>query len=120
MGRNDPSEEPETSSWLLEANYQTGGRSVFFGRAEHVEKTGRDLALPTALESQVFPVKSLVAGYVFQIKSTPKGVLGLGARVSVNFIEDDLEPFYGTGEPSGYMVFLQIHPAAMKGHGMKM
>src|SRR5207249_8143340 len=49
MGRNDPTEEPETTSWLLEGNYETGGRSVLFGRAEEVGKTGRDLVLPAAL-----------------------------------------------------------------------
>jgi hypothetical protein len=119
MGRNDSSDEPSTSSWLLEANYGTGGRSVLFGRAERVEKTGQDLALPAALESEVFPIKSLVGGYVFRIADSPKIILGAGARVSVDFIESELESFYGTRHPGGYMVFLQINPAEMKGHSMK-
>ncbi|HEV8336560.1 MAG TPA: hypothetical protein VGR67_09105 [Candidatus Polarisedimenticolia bacterium] len=120
MGRNHPSKGPETSSWLLEANYETNGRSVLFGRAEYVEKTGEDLVLSTAFEPEVFKIKSLVAGYVFRVTNTPTLVLGLGARASVSFIGSDLEPFYGTRNPSGYMVFLQIHPTAMKRHAMKM
>src|SRR5207244_3489725 len=49
MGRNDTSGQPDTSSWLLEANYDTGARSVLFGRAESVEKTGEELVLTPAL-----------------------------------------------------------------------
>ena len=120
MGRNDSSDEPSTSSWLLEANCETGGRSTLFGRAERVEKTGRDLALPSGLESEVFAIRSLVAGYVFRIVGSRTMVLGAGARISVDFIANELEPFYGTRHPGGYMIFLQIHPPEMKGHSMKM
>ena len=120
MGRNRPSDGPDTSSWLLEANYETGGRSVLFGRAEWTEKTGEDLVLPAALDPEVFRIRSLVAGYLYRVASTPKLVLGLGARASINRIGSELEPFYGTGSPSGYMVFLQLQPAATKGHAMSM
>jgi hypothetical protein len=117
FGKNHPAQEPDTSSWLLEANYETGGRSIFFGRAEYVEKLGEDLVLTPALESEVFPVRSLVAGYVFRVSNDPRHFMGVGGRASLNFIDDDLGDFYGTREPWGYMVFVQLHPGAMKGHG---
>jgi hypothetical protein len=113
-GRNNSSGEPDTASWLLEANCEVGSRHVVFGRLEHVDKTGADLVLPAPLEEEVFPVKSLVAGYVFRIWNAEDFVLGLGARAAVNFIDNDLEPFYGTKEPAGYMIFLQFHPPGMK------
>jgi len=116
FGRNDSSQEPDTSSWLLEGNYETSGRSVFFGRAEYVEKTGDDLALTPALESEVFPVRSLVAGYLFRLHADSRYVLGVGGRASLNFIDGDLGSFYGTREPWGYMVYVQVQPGAMKGH----
>ena len=120
MGRNRPSEGPDTGSWLLEANYETGGRSVLFGRAEYVEKTGEDLVLTPALEPEVFEIESLVAGYAYRVLDAPGFVMEVGARVSVDHVGGDLEPFYGTRNPSGYMVFVKLHPAARKGHSMGM
>jgi hypothetical protein len=114
FGRNEPSGDRATSSILLEANYDTGARSVFFGRAESLEKTGADLVLSPTLDQEVFSVTSLVAGYVCQVVSTQRFVLGVGARASINFIESSLEPFYGTRKPVGYAVFLQFHPSKMK------
>ena len=119
FGRNDPSGGRATSSVLLEANYDTGARSVFFGRAESLKKTGRDLVLSPALDEDVFSVTSLVAGYVFQVASTQRFVMGIGARASVNLIASGLEPFYGTRKPAGYAVFLQFHPSKMKMPSMK-
>jgi hypothetical protein len=114
FGRNEPSGGRATSSILLEANYDTGARSVFFGRAESLEKTGDDLVLSPALDQEVFSVTSLVAGFVFQVVSTQRFVMGVGARASINFIESGLEPVYGTRTPPGYAVFLQFHPSKMK------
>jgi hypothetical protein len=111
FGTNDASGEADTSSWLVEVNCGIGSRHTVFGRFEHVEKSGHDLALPPALEEKVFPVKSLVAGYVFRLWSTSTFTLGIGARAAINLIEDDLEPFYGTTEPAGTMVFLQFQPS---------
>ena len=114
FGRNHPSGGRATSSVLLEANYDTGARGLFFGRAESLKKSGRDLVLSPALGDEVFSVTSLVAGYVFRLASTQRLVVGIGARASVNLIERDLEPFYGTRKPAGYAVFLQFHPPRMK------
>jgi hypothetical protein len=120
FGRNDPSGEPATSSFLLEANYDTGGRSVVFGRAESLKKTGRDLVLSPDLDGEVFSVSSLLAGYVFRLAETQRLVVGIGARASIDFVDTGLTPFYGTRKPAGYAVFLQLHPPKMKMPSMKM
>ena len=113
FGKNNASQEPDTSSWLLEANCGLGPRHVVFGRFEHVEKTGHDLDLAPALEEEIFPVESFVAGYVYNVWRTTKFIVGVGARADINLIEDDLEPFYGTTHPAGYMIFLQLQPPVM-------
>lgn len=110
FGQNDSSAEPTTWSWLTEGNYDIDGRNVVFGRAEYVEKTGEDLVLTPALETEVFKIASFVAGYEYRFLKTSHLMLGAGARVSVNVIEDELEPFYGTKHPAGYMVYLQLLP----------
>jgi hypothetical protein len=120
FGRNDPSGEPATSSFLLEANYDTGGRSIVFGRAESLKKTGRDLVLSPDLDGEVFSVTSLVAGYVFRLAETQRLVVGIGARASIDFVDTGLTPFYGTRKPAGYAVFLQLYPPKMKMPSMKM
>jgi hypothetical protein len=110
FGRNDSSSEPDTSSFLLEGNYDIDGRSVAFGRAEYVEKTGADLVLTPALDADVFKIESLVAGYEYRFLHSSKLVMGVGARASIDFIDSTLEPFYGTSHPAGYMVFLHLLP----------
>jgi hypothetical protein len=110
FGRNDSSAEPTTSAWLLEANYDIDGKNVVFGRAEYVEKTGEDLSLTPALDTSVFKIKNFVAGYEYRFLTTSHLALGAGARASINFIDDTLEPFYGSSHPAGYMVYLQLIP----------
>jgi len=116
FGRNLPEEEPSTSSWLLETNVDLDGRNVVFGRAEWVEKTGRDLVLPVSLSARTFPVSCLSAGYVVQLGPFGKLVPGIGFRASVNDVGSELEPFYGSRYPAGILVFVKLHPAAMTGH----
>ena len=110
FGMNDSSAEPTTSAWLVEGNYDIDGRNVVFGRVEYVEKTGEDLSLTPALEESVFMIKSFVAGYEYRFFSSSHLALGVGARASINFIDDSLEPFYGSSHPAGYMVYLQLLP----------
>jgi hypothetical protein len=114
FGRNLPEEEPPTSSWLLETNVDLDGTNVLFGRAEHVEKTGRDLVLPAALEEETFAVSSLSAGYVHQLGPWGKIVPALGILASVNDVGSDLEPFYGSHHPTGFMAFVKLHLVAME------
>lgn len=110
FGMNDSSAEATTWAWLLEGNYDIDGRNVVFGRAEYVEKTGEDLSLTPALDASVFKIKNLVAGYEYRFYSSSHLVLGVGARASINFIDDTLEPFYGSSHPAGYMVYVQLLP----------
>jgi hypothetical protein len=110
FGRNESSAEPTTSSWLLEGNYDIDGKNVVFGRVEYVEKTGEDLSLTPALDADVFKIKNAVLGYEYRFLSSSHLIMGVGARGSINFIDDTLEPFYGSNHPAGFMVYVQLIP----------
>lgn len=115
FGHSDPSVESSSSSALVEVNYDGGRRNTFFGRAEYVEKSGHDLVLPPALEAEEFPITTLAVGYVRQLWTTKYLELGLGGRVSLNWIDRELEPFYGTRTPGGYTIFLHVNPIDLAG-----
>ncbi len=118
FGRNDPERGRATSSWLLETDLDLGGRSVVFGRAEYVRKSGRDLALTPSLAAGTFAIGNLVAGYAFKLRPVGSFVPALSVRGSLNFVGRELEPFYGTRHPAGVLLFLHVHPRETQGMTM--
>jgi hypothetical protein len=52
--------------------------------------------------------------------SIPGGTIGIGGRVSINFVPDALEPFYGTRTPSGIAVYVRVRPKRMATQAMSM
>lgn len=112
--------EGSSSNALLAESTFERRKNVFFGRAEWVQKTGHDLALPPELEHERFGVSQLMAGYMRQFTAVAGWVPGIGGRVSVSLVPSDLEPFYGERAPVGFAVWLNARPAAMRmgmGHG---
>jgi hypothetical protein len=112
-GRNLHPHGSPTSSYLLETNLDLDGHNILFGRAEHVQRTGRELAVPGSDEQSVFDMSSLALGYIHEVELAPSLTLGLGARGAVNAIGPALEPFYGTRWPLGGMIFVRVRPATM-------
>lgn len=102
------------ASYLGETNLEIGSRNTLFGRAELVRKSAEDLALPGIDPEREFDVKSIVAGYMREIQPIRGGTIGIGARVSVNFISHELGQFYGTTAPKGIDVYLRIRPKPME------
>ncbi|HEU0036139.1 MAG TPA: hypothetical protein VFQ53_36250 [Kofleriaceae bacterium] len=118
VGRNDPSEGPATNAGLAEAALMWRGEHTVFTRAELLEKSGHDLALPMELDETTFGMASFSAGYVYDVKQLGDVVPGLGFVATVDAIGSDLEPFYGTRVPWGGMVFVRLRPPEMTSHGM--
>ncbi|HEY8485363.1 MAG TPA: hypothetical protein VIL13_12195 [Longimicrobiales bacterium] len=118
-GRNDADGDPaSTNSFLLETTVDLRERYVFFGRGEVVEKTGEDLVLRNpALEHEVFTVGKLTLGYMHQFGPRWGLLPGLGVSISMSFVGDELEPFYGTTVPVGFALFGSLGPAAARLHG---
>ncbi|MBX6362856.1 MAG: hypothetical protein IRZ00_03225 [Gemmatimonadetes bacterium] len=103
-----------TNSLLLESSAGLDARNVVFGRAEWVQKSGDDLALPEelGLGGRVFPVGKVFLGYVRQFPG--RGLLpGIGAQVDLSFVPSDLERFYGSTTSAGVAVFASLRPAPM-------
>jgi hypothetical protein len=104
-----------TTAALLESEAILDRRNTLFGRIEFAQKTTEDLVLPTTgenavAEGEVFNVGSLSLGYIRDIGRGLGTTLGLGVRGTVNILPASLEPFYGTRNPLGAMVFMRVRP----------
>ncbi|HYC69856.1 MAG TPA: hypothetical protein VEB66_01530 [Opitutaceae bacterium] len=107
-GRNDHGHQP-TDAFLLETAYMAAPYSIF-ARAEHVEKTGEELAvLP---DDRIIRVRQLSAGFTREIVSGRPYQLALGASATYSIVPDDLDAIYGKN-PIGFWIFLRLRPAAM-------
>jgi hypothetical protein len=108
-----------SDSLLLETDYNIADKNTLFGRIEHVEKLGDDLALvPTGKK---FPLTELTLGGIHELTPDKPYQTGVGAAVTFNWTPNDLKALYG-GSPVGFWLFLRIRPAAMHmgGHGGEM
>ena len=111
-GANKNSDEAALSnSALVETNLDLDGRNTVFGRAEYVQKSAADLALP--ITGSQFNVGALALGNIREIVTGRAGDLGLGARGSINLVPDALRPYYGTQTPLGLGIFLRYRPNKM-------
>ena len=117
VGRNDPSMGPATNAGLAEAAMMWKTEHTIFTRAELLEKTGHDLALPADMDKSTFGMASFSAGYVYDASGLGDVVPGVGFVATVDAIGTDLEPFYGTRAPWGGMVFVRLRAPEMKEHG---
>ena len=117
-GRNDEDGAPEpTDGFLLESTLNLRERDVVFARGEVVEKTADDLVLEDpALEDEMFTVGKLTLGYMREFGPFGSLLPGLGVSLSVSFVGDDLDPFYGTNVPLGFALFGNLKPARMEMH----
>ncbi|HEX6940767.1 MAG TPA: hypothetical protein VF158_15230, partial [Longimicrobiales bacterium] len=117
-GRNDEDGAPaSTDAFLLESTVSLRERDVVFARGEIVEKTGEDLVLEdAALEREVFTVGKLHLGYVRQFGPYGSLLPALGAGLTVSFVGEELEPFYGETTPLGLVVFANVKPARSAMH----
>lgn len=112
---NDEQGEAATHAALAETAWYLG-RNVLFGRAELVQKEAHDLGIETAEET--FEVAKFELGYVREIGTLLGLVPGVGGAVSFSVLPDGLEPTYGTRNPVGFAVFVNLRPDAMHGvHG---
>ena len=110
-GLNNPERESSTNSFLLETSFELDRHHNPFARLEYLKKSGHDLVLDPALDEETFGIASVALGYVYSFDPIGSMVPGLGFRFSVNFIEDDLEPFYGRKTPYGVLVYFRLWPA---------
>ena len=101
-----------TNAVLLESALNLRERHTFFGRAEWAQKMGHDLGLESAaLKDRTFDVAAVALGYTLHLPAFHQWLPGIGARGSISFVPEDLEPAYGAPTPVGFAVFVTLRPA---------
>ena len=101
------------NSVVAESNLEIGMKNTVFARAEYVRKSAQDLVLPGIGPERQFDVHSLVGGYIREVASIPGGTIGVGGRVSVDFVPSIVGQFYGTRTPAGFSVYVRVRPKLM-------
>ena len=103
-GRNAKDPGESTDVFLLESTRRTG-RHTIFARGEAAEKD--ELFADGPLAGQVFDVGKLSAGYLYDVPAWGHLTVGAGVLGSLHFLPRDLEPSYGSRNPSSVMLFLR-------------
>jgi hypothetical protein len=109
-GQNNATEEGKTQSFLIESNYQRGRDTVYF-RWERVQKSGHELVLDEADESEIFPVSGYSLGYVRDLSHGNGIDIGLGTQFTINDSPDSLDRYYGDDLGYAFQFFLRIRPS---------
>jgi len=122
-GANKHSTESSFSnSFLLESEAILDRSNTLFGRTELVKKSAEDLVvdnpvvtrsgvtLPGFPVTQQFNLGSAQFGYIRELTRLYFATLGLGGAVTLNFVPNSLEPYYGSRAPVGTFVFLRLRP----------
>jgi Heavy metal binding domain len=109
-GQNNATGEGKTQSFLIESNYQRG-RDTVYARWERVEKSGHELVLKPADESEIFPVSGYTLGYVRDLSHGNGIDIGLGTQFTINDRPDRLDRYYGDDVAYAFQFFLRIRPS---------
>lgn len=99
-----------SNSLLLESAYRMN-KVVFYGRYEYVQKDAHELVLDLPGDP-VFDIQAMTLGSSYQIFSNPKFQIMAGAQGTVNFINNELQTFYGS-TPFSAQVYIQFTPSLM-------
>jgi hypothetical protein len=108
-GLNDKSDDHKEHSVLLEENYQSG-KNAFFSRYEFIQKSTEELDLENELGDVTLNVHSFSAGYNRTILQKGMIELAAGAKATIDFPANELQPLYGN-TPVGFQVYLQLRPS---------
>jgi hypothetical protein len=113
-GMNKHSGSSWEGSFTAESNLDVGERNSIFGRLNYARKSAEDLAVVDSVLGTEFNIGSVELGYVREVGSLRKAMIGVGASGTLAFVPADLEPIYGTRTPKGLTVYLRIRPKAMR------
>jgi hypothetical protein len=97
-----------SSSLLAEANFEVTAHTAVFGRLERVMKSGEELGFQGGDLTELYDIRAISLGAEHRVV----GMLGLGARGSVNLVPETLLATYGTRTPSGLAVYVHFSPAS--------
>jgi hypothetical protein len=115
VGANKHASSKWSTAAALESELMLDRRNTILGKVEFAQKSAGELVLhPEEHEEdshhEVFNVGSLSLGFIRELGRGAGATLGLGFRGTVNFVPATLEPFYGSRNPVGALLFLRIRP----------
>jgi hypothetical protein len=102
-----------STSGLVETTLGLGTRASAYVRLEQVEKSGYDLGFLTLDLTTMYTVREAAIGGAYDLLQIKSGVLGVGARASVDLLPNTLRLTYQTTHPTGFAVYLRLRPALM-------
>jgi len=76
-----------------------------------VQKSGHELVLDEADESEIFPVSGYSVGYVRDLSHGNGIDIGLGTQFTINDRPDSLDRYYGHDLGYAFQFFLRIRPS---------
>lgn len=112
-----------SSSFLAESEAILDSHNTLFGRAEVVDKSAEDLVmvnpvstgngtvLPGFPSNPSFNVGAVQLGYIRELARVHWATIGAGVAGTLNFVPAALEPYYGSGSPTGLFAFIRMRPS---------
>jgi hypothetical protein len=109
-GANVPSDTRRVlHTALLETNLELTPTSALFGRLEYVTRTDEELGLVGSVPSEV-KIGALAVGYARRVFAWRGVGVWAGIRANAEALPEELELFYGTRTPTGFIAYLQLRP----------
>ena len=99
-----------SSSMLLESTLGIGTRTQVFTRVEQVQKMADDLAFLGGNLMETFNVRAFSVGAARQFTNVRELGVGVGGRLTFNFLPETLRYTYTTTHPAGFALYLTIAP----------
>ena len=97
------------NSVLVESTRQLDRVNAIFGRAEYVRRTAEELALVGSV-SPLLDIGALTLGYARGIGRYRSLLVTVAAQGAVRFLPEELSLFYGSRNPLGVAISLNIRP----------
>lgn len=97
------------NSLLLEGEIRLDCRDALFGRAEYVRRTAQDLALVGSVSPEL-DIGAVTLGLARRVARFRALVLRLTAQGTVRVLPEELSLFYGSRNPLGVAISLNVRP----------
>lgn len=106
-GMNRKTEGTSEQSVLVESNLQSN-KTALYGRYEVINKSAEELLL-TEFGERNFWISAITLGTNYNLSTLLNTNLKIGAQGTINFPDEDLEPYYGKS-PAALEVYLRLTP----------
>lgn len=103
---------------LLETDFTLDSRNVLFGRVEYVTRTAEELGLVGSVSDEQ-KLGALALGYARRAIVLRGVEAWLGAGGNLEWIGEELQPFYGTRTPVGVLAYLQLRAPVLNGPSLR-